>query len=204
MIFDMSTKELEAEKIKAVINQASKSWIVPSGEFATVISDIGEPNEEKYPAWEHAGDIGFWYLDVTNGKLYQPKIIIIPNGGEYSDWAYVRTCESVQSELEAMQTVESRAVTLESMLSSHFDTVIRKVNHVVELSLAVSITADVTSWSKIASIPSEFAPPLNRYFQASTGERAGIQVIITSAGTIMLGASLTSGSSLYFDVSYIV
>ena len=96
MIWDISSDE----RIKQVINQASKSWVMPT-DISIDIYGIGEPVYKiGEPTGAHDGD---YYFDVANGKIYK-FIIEITNNSDGSTsykpyWNLEETLTSVQDEL---------------------------------------------------------------------------------------------------------
>ena len=59
------------------------------------------------------------------------------------------------------------------------------------------------SWTAFASIPLEYAPSHNKYFSGILGNNNSIQIILTTEGEIMVGADVTSGVGIFFNISYL-
>lgn len=130
------------QKIINVINQASKSWVMPT-DIQVTHYGVGEVGNKEF------SDAGEYYLDVVSGNVYVSDTTMVeeittPSGdvvGEKTTyiWDLDRTLTSVQSEIDA--------------LNSNLDKLVfRKITVTLVNGVATYTMNGVTSSSIIAAI----------------------------------------------------
>ena len=200
MIWDISSDE----RIKQVINQASKSWVIPDG-YRVFIYDIGEPNTDKHPAYEHSGNIGY-YLDVASGKLYGIETVVEPNGGVKSKWVYAKQLTSVQSELEAMKTVKTGTIGHPITTGSYSREVLQKKDGIVYISCMLS-GASLTSYTTVwATLPDGFKPKTNVYvigYANINGTYRPLPILIDIYGRVQQSYGAIEATEVFIFGSFI-
>lgn len=150
-----------------LVNQATKTWMIPDDPIEQYICDIGEPDYSKYPTSEYGGG-NEYYVDVLTGKAYQVETVLEINGGEYKEWKHVKTLTSVQDELASVQehlTVK-KGTFIHKLTSGTYEFErLEKQGNIVTMSCKIS-NANIGGHQIWAQLPEGFRPPDDIYLSA--------------------------------------
>ena len=142
-----------------------------------------------------------------NGIDYPVPSVPVQSDGSATDLtnAAVPTGQTIKSYLNSNLAPKSGTITFASGVSNHTDhSMLEKSGRVVQLSLHIKTTANISAWQVVGTLSENFRPRSVLFPIAYLSTGAVCQIRIGTDGGMLTSASLPSGTSLYAECTFIV